>query len=432
VITVVLDDDPTGTQAASNVSAVLDWSDPAVWATVGEGDHGVHVLTNSRAHDGDEARLLVASAAAAARAKFPSCRLMLRGDSTLRAHLWEEYEALVSVIAPGRQDVPLLLVPALPAAGRITVDGVHLLERDNERTPLGSTEYAQDGKLAYTHSDLNLWAEERSQGRLAARDAVLVPLDRLRQPDGVSAVTAAIAAAAQRGRPAAVIPDAETEVDLRTIAEGQRTAEEAGLPFVVRCSPALAAVVTGSTARAAANPPSGNDGVLVVCGSFVPTSTIQIGRLGESHPDAIVNASVAKLAAEASESEVERLAETARSLIDRRGLAVIVTDRHRDPALVDPTNQRQIARALAQVARHVNAGVIIAKGGITSAVTARDGLGARSARVVGPILPGVALWRLDVGTDYVVVPGNVGGPDLLVDLVSLISPSVRTLAQRTC
>ena len=31
MITVVLDDDPTGTQAMSDVSVVLDWSDAAVW-----------------------------------------------------------------------------------------------------------------------------------------------------------------------------------------------------------------------------------------------------------------------------------------------------------------------------------------------------------------------------------------------------------------
>ena len=73
--------------------------------------------------------------------------------------------------------------------------------------------------------------------------------------------------------------------------------------------------------------------------------------------------------------------------------------------------------------------MVIAKGGITSAVTARDGLGARAARVVGPILTGVALWRLPDGTDYVVVPGNVGGPDLLVDLVAAIAPKPRASAE---
>jgi len=133
VITVVLDDDPTGTQAVTDVAVVLDWSDPGVWTAVEPGDRAVHVLTNARAHSGAEAAELVASAATAARSRFPGARVILRGDSTLRAHVWEEYEALRSVVTPGRAGVPLLLVPALPAAGRVTVGGVHMLERDGAR-----------------------------------------------------------------------------------------------------------------------------------------------------------------------------------------------------------------------------------------------------------------------------------------------------------
>ncbi len=72
--------------------------------------------------------------------------------------------------------------------------------------------------------------------------------------------------------------------------------------------------------------------------------------------------------------------------------------------------------------RLVDPGVVIAKGGITSAVTARDGLGARSARVVGPVVTGVSLWQLEAGPAYLVVPGNVGGPGLLAELVDLLLP----------
>ena len=114
MITVVLDDDPTGTQAVSDVLVVLDWSDPGVWDGVRADERTAHMLTNSRAHSGAEAAALVASAAAAARARHPRARLVLRGDSTLRAHVWEEYDALRAVVA-GDRAVPLLLVPALPA-----------------------------------------------------------------------------------------------------------------------------------------------------------------------------------------------------------------------------------------------------------------------------------------------------------------------------
>jgi len=429
VITVVLDDDPTGTQAMSDLTVVLDWSDPAVWETVREGDRAVHVLTNSRAYGGLEAGRLVGSAAAAARLRFPTARLVLRGDSTLRGHPWEEYESLRSVLAPGREDVPLLLVPALPAAGRVTIGGGHLLERDGERVPLDRTEYARDGELAYPSSDLALWAEQRSGGRLAAADALSVSLERLRRPSGAAEISAAIAAAARLGRPAAVIPDAESEDDLRTIAAGLRQAEEAGIAVIVRAAPAFAAVLTGAAAHTTVRPPGRGHGVLVLCGSFVATTTTQIERLEHAHPGTVVWARVRALAGDSWSSHVDRIAEQVLDLMERSALAVVVTERERDPGLIDPASQRRIAAALAEVARRVDASVVVAKGGITSAVTAPD---RRRARVIGPIVPGVVLWRLPDGTDYLVVPGNVGGPDLLVDVVAAILQSPRTMVEQPC
>jgi uncharacterized protein YgbK (DUF1537 family) len=219
-----------------------------------------------------------------------------------------------------------------------------------------------------------------------------------------------------------VIPDAETEADLRVIARGLRAAEEARIGVIVRCAPAFAAVLTGSGARAPAAAPRGDRGVLVVCGSFVPATTAQLEALARSRPGAAIAADARALAGEAWRDEADRLAGDARDRIDRLGLAVVATGRVREPALVDPDAQRRVATALAHVARRVRAGVVVAKGGITAAVTARAGLDARVARVIGPILPGVALWRLAEGTDYVVVPGNVGGPGLLADVVAAIGP----------
>lgn len=119
-------------------------------------------------------------------------------------------------------------------------------------------------------------------------------------------------------------------------------------------------------------------------------------------------------------------------VVECDGLAVVATERRRNPGLVAADAQRRIAVALAQVARRVPCGVVAAKGGITSAVTAREGLGARSARVVGPILPGVALWHLPDGTQYVIVPGNVGGPELLAEVVAAIGPVPVPVGEAQC
>jgi uncharacterized protein YgbK (DUF1537 family) len=297
-----------------------------------------------------------------------------------------------------------------------------MLEGDGRRVPLAETEYAHDAALAYSTADLARWADERSGGRILAADACHVPLERLRRPAGPAEVQAALARAARCPRPAAVIPDAESDADLAVIAEGLRAAETGGVAVIVRCAPAFAAVLTGAGATSLVPAPGGDGGVLLVCGSFVPMATAQLEELGRRHPSTAVPARVAALAGDHWEDEVERVSVAARGRIAAAGLAVVATERERDPGLADPAGQRRIAAALGQVARRVHARVVIAKGGITSAVTARDGLGARVARVAGPVRSGVALWRLPDGTDYLVVPGNVGGPDLLADLVDAIAP----------
>ena len=90
------------------------------------GDRAVHVLTNCRAHDGAEAAALVASRGALGSRAVPGfAGDPARATARFGRTCWEEYEALRSVVAPGRENVPLLLVPALPAAGRTTIGGVH-------------------------------------------------------------------------------------------------------------------------------------------------------------------------------------------------------------------------------------------------------------------------------------------------------------------
>jgi uncharacterized protein YgbK (DUF1537 family) len=124
------------------------------------------------------------------------------------------------------------------------------------------------------------------------------------------------------------------------------------------------------------------------------------------------------------ESEIRGVATDASAVVRRGGIVVVATPRIRAPGNASVETGGRIVRALADLVRRIEPapGVLITKGGITSAVVIRDGLGADEAVVVGPILPGVSLWRLRDGRACVVVPGNVGNDSLLVDLVSRIAP----------
>lgn len=109
-----------------------------------------------------------------------------------------------------------------------------------------------------------------------------------------------------------------------------------------------------------------------------------------------------------------------RADLRERGVAVLASARRRRPehdrlehgasVMVGPRT------AVAELAPSVPA--VITKGGVTSAEVARSAFGASRATALGPLLPGVPLWRLvTAATDTIVqavVPGNVGDDDTLV------------------
>lgn len=412
---VVLDDDPTGTQAVAGVPVLFEW-EPRLLARAAERG-ALHLLTNSRAFPPERARAIVREAAAATVEAVPHARLLLRGDSTLRAHLVEEYLGLCEG-AHGDRRPPLLLVPALPAAGRITLGGVHLIERGGARVPLHETEYARDPSFSYASARLAEWAQERSAGLFRADEAVEVPLERLRAAGG-EAVAQALGEAA--GRPVAVVPDAETVDDLELIADGVRRVD---LELAIRAAPTFAGVLGRDLATGFADPPSAPHGVLVVCGSWVPTTTRQLAALEAAFPGSFVEVDVRALVSDDAAAEIARAGARAGERLERARVAVVTTPRERDPSIGLAEGER-LAVNLARVVRAVSpaASVVAAKGGITSAVTVRAGLHAQRAEVVGPLTDGVALWRAETPAGpvpYVVFPGNVGGDDLLAEVVAAI------------
>lgn len=421
---VVLDDDPTGTQSVAGVPVLLSWDRSLIADAAASGAAALYLLTNSRAYPPERARALVYDAAAAAVAALGRPRLALRGDSTLRAHLLEEYLAVRDAAHPGRTP-PLLLVPALPAAGRVTVGGVHLLERGGARVPLHETEYARDAGFAYGDARLVRWAEERSGGFFASAAGREVHLERLRG-EGPDAVAEALLELCAAGSAAVCAPDAVTLDDLALVAEGLRRAEAAGADVVVRSAPTFVGVVAGTLASRPADVPSGRGGLLVVCGSHVPNSTRQLAALSRARPGSIVEVDAAALVSAEPGDEIRRAAEAAGRRLAAEGFAIVATPRERPPGTRSLEAGERIARNLARVVAELDPvpGVVLAKGGITSAVTASEGLGAKRAEVLGPVVEGVPLWRLTAGdgreVPYLVFPGNVGSEKTLADLVDMI------------
>ena len=114
MLTAVLDDDPTGTQSATGVTVLLDWDAPAIVDGL-RAEGAVYLQTNSRAVTEAAAVALVTRYARPA-APRPTRVLgepilpVLRGDSTLRGHVFAESDVFAGDAGC------VLLVPAFPQA----------------------------------------------------------------------------------------------------------------------------------------------------------------------------------------------------------------------------------------------------------------------------------------------------------------------------
>ena len=409
--TIVLDDDPTGTQSATGVTVLLE-SDADLLTDALRHADSVYVQTNSRALDESTAVALIrrirADGEEAARRLGVEVRFVLRGDSTLRGHVFAETEVLLD------GDAVMLFVPAFPDGGRTTRDGVHLVRVDGVDVPAHESEYADDPVFGFSTGVLVDYIGEKS-----GRPALSVPLSTVRGGTLAETIT---------GAPAGTViaPDAVDADDIAAIARAVDAATAAGSDdrrpvrraarggARRRCEPFAASHAT----RARHGP------VLLVCGSHTAGASAQLEPLVASWgAPAVIDTDAALREPEAAGLAAAR---TARAHLDSRPLAIVTSERSRSASHNTLAHGEKVMAALTTAVRALlpDVRVVVSKGGITSAEVARVGIGASSAVVLGQVLPGVSVWRLTAhdGREllYVVVPGNVGAPDTLVRVLDAL------------
>jgi len=416
VPTVVLDDDPTGTQMATGVTVLLEWSAQRI-AEVLAAKGSLYVQTNSRALDEKaavELSLALREAIDAASAELGRpVRVVLRGDSTLRGHVFTESEVFAG------DDSPVLFVPAFPQGGRTTLDSVHYLVVDGVRMPVGETEFAQDPVFGFTASNLVDWVREKGDAQ-----GYGYPVAELRESNGAG--LAELLTTVPAG--AWVVPDAETDEDIALIHAALQQAERAGRAVVIRCAATLAALCAEVLSTSLLSRPltvaAGGEmpgKVLVVCGSHTGASTRQLTALCDAYglkPVEISTDAAFEDPRAAGAAAAERVLEAFGST----DLVVLSSERHRRPEDDTLSHGELVMRALmtatATVLRRVR--TVVSKGGITSAEVARVGLDATEATVRGQVAPGISVWDLfndGVPGTQIVVPGNVGDTGALIDVI---------------
>ena len=212
------------------------------------------------------------------------------------------------------------------------------------------------------------------------------------------------------------------------------------MPILPRTASGFVRARAGQARAADVSPvqlPLGDGPGLIVVGSHVPATTRQLQRLLADPPIELelVDIPAAQAADPAAGPRIRRRAAQRVAGLLRSGVTpVVATSRERlETPPEDPSGVAQAARISRTLIGTVRAlplqpAWVLAKGGITSSDVATVALGTRSALVLGQLLPGVPVWRLDggryPGVVLVVFPGNVGDDGSL-------RAAVTALARRT-
>ncbi len=431
---VVLDDDPTGTQTVHDTPVLTTWTPDRLADEFSRDSPLFYILTNSRSLSTADAvaitrQIGVNLVEAAARTGRPFT-VISRSDSTLRGHYPAEVDALAAAI--GHPDAIHVIVPFFLQGGRYTIRDVHYVAGGETLVPAAETPFAKDATFGFTNSNLIDWVvEKHGQGFDPAR-VHSVGLAELRGGHQQLITERLIAMASGE----VCVVNAACLRDVQAFVAAAMPAESSGKRFIYRTAASFVQTYAGLDPQPLLSPavminPAAAAG-LVVVGSYVPKSTAQLNRLFESRDDfESVVLNVDELLDGRATGHTHEIATRVNALFQAGRHVVLhtsrklVTGRDADSSLrIGGT----VSAAIVEVVRGITVPLrfLIAKGGITSSDVATRGLEVRRAIVLGQILPGVPVWRLQdesrmPGLAYVVFPGNVGDDDALLKAFEILS-----------
>lgn len=427
---VVLDDDPTGTQTCYDVTVLTSWRTELIVEELKKNPSILFILTNSRSLGEKEAVELTLEVGHNVRkAVSKSGReivVISRSDSTLRGHFPAEVEAIASAL--DMKDAVRVLVPAFIEGGRYTIDDVHYLVENEELVPVSDTPFAQDVVFGYRNANLKQWVEEKTNGKVRASEVISISLNDIRA-GGPTVVSKKLKACA----PGTVcIVNAASYKDLEVFISGVMAAEKSGRKFLYRTSatfvPLRAGLVSGRTYIPDKKDMISNHGSLVVVGSHVPKTTSQLSWLQTQGEFKSIEVNVREIlnSKEGGSNAAGVIIQQTDQWLSAGKDVVIHTSRTLEVGHDSASSLKINARVsdfLVRIVRGltIRPKFIVAKGGITSSDLASKGLLAERATVLGPVIPGVPVWKMDEkskfpGVLYVVFPGNVGDHSALLEV----------------
>jgi uncharacterized protein YgbK (DUF1537 family) len=432
---IAIDDDPTGCQTVHSCLLLTRWDVETLIEALNDESPLFFVLSNTRGLDAVQAAAVTREICVNLRAALDRLSgqgrpiqplIVSRSDSTLRGHYPIETDVIAEELGPFDAH---FLVPAFFEGGRITRDGVHYLLVDGRPVPVNETEFARDSVFGYRHAFLPDYVEEKTGGRIQAREVERFGLDDVRGEIGARLLSLS-------GNRCCVV-DAERQADLDGFARQVLAAVgEEGKRFLFRSAASLltsfAALPPQPVAARSmsAYVRGGRPGVVLV-GSHVAKSSRQLQTLIDTTDVVPVEIDLERLVQDEAglfETIIDRL-ETAQH--ESRNLVLYTSRGERQ----FPTTAERLAFGervsgfLVRIVRNLprETGFLISKGGITSNDTLSRGLALRTARVLGQILPGCPVVRCPADhprlpeLPVVIFPGNVGDDASLAEVYRILT-----------
>lgn len=431
---IVIDDDPTGSQTVHNIPVLTTWDISSLHDELRNEIPAFYILTNSRGMALEKARAINTAIGCNLRklSREVDCRMIIvsRSDSTLRGHFPGEVDALVEGF-----DADLdawLIIPTLLGGGRYTINDVHYVAEGDWLVPVGESAYARDATFGYHSSDLKEWVEEKTRGRVSSGQVRSVSLEDIRV-GGPAAVEKRIL---ELPKGSICIVNAVSLRDLEVFTLGILLAENQGRKFVYRTGPSFVPVRIGMRPyplldREHLSLESTKAGGLIVVGSYVPNTSQQVEFLQQQNLTSNIEVNVEKLINdERRETEIHRAAQQVNHELAQGHDVLLFTSRILISAQ-DAEQSLQIGQMVSRGLISILKGItvrpkyVLAKGGITSSDVATEWLGVKRAMVLGQLSRGISVWQLGPesryeGMMYIVFPGNVGKPESLAEIVSIL------------
>ncbi len=431
---IVLDDDPTGSQTVHSCLLLTRWDVAALKKGLLDASPLFFVLTNTRGMNAEQAATLTREVCISLKQALAELNtaghviqpiLVSRSDSTLRGHYPIETDVIAQQLGPFDAH---FLVPAFFEGGRITRNGSHYLIVNGKDVPVHLTEFAKDSVFGYHHSYLPDYVEEKTQGRIKARDVVQFRLGDVRGAclNRLISLSANVCCSV----------DAETQADLDNFCRQLLTAVNQGKRFLFRS----AASLLTSLAKLPPQPVSAQDmqhyvrnakpGAVIV-GSHVNKTTLQLKQLLKLPGVEAVEVDVERIEQD-HPILLQHLLATIQQAHENGKTPVIFTSRT-EKTFVDQKTRLafggMVSAFLINIVRNLPAtlGFLISKGGITSNDVLSSGLELQSARVLGQILAGCSVVRCPADhprfpdLPVVIFPGNVGDEQALATVYNRLT-----------